>query len=35
MKLIEYNVYLVSIVDTDISSHIAEYSSMCFQMFTG
>ena len=43
MKLIKYNVYLVSTVDTDglvlqhqgSNSHSAEYAPMHFQMFMG
>ena len=43
MKLVQYNEYFVSTVDTDglvlkhqgISSHSADYSPMHFQLFMG
>ena len=43
MKLLQYNEYLVSTVNTDglvlqhqgISSYSSEYAPMCFQLFMG
>ena len=43
MKLVQYNEFFISIVDTDglvlkhqgISCHKADYASMCFPVFKG